>query len=62
MNIINSLNNKVIKNAGWIVGERIIQMVISLVVSLATARYLGPSNYGLINYAASLTAFALPRQ
>ena len=60
MNIINSLNNKVIKNAGWIVGERIIQMVISLVVSLATARYLGPSNYGLVNYAASFISFFAP--
>lgn len=51
------LKNKVVKNAGWIVGEKIIQMLISLVVGLLTARYLGPSNYGLINYAASFTAF-----
>lgn len=51
------LKNKVIKNAGWMVGEKIIQMLISLVVSLLTARYLGPSNYGLINYATSFTAF-----
>lgn len=42
------------------IGEKIIQMAISLVVSLATARFLGPSNYGLINYAASFTAFAAP--
>ena len=32
-------------------------MLISLVVSLLTARYLGPSNYGLINYATSFVAF-----
>jgi len=31
--------------------------MISLVVGLLTARYLGPSNYGLINYAAAYTAF-----
>lgn len=37
--------------------QRILQMLISLVVSLLTARYLGPANYGLINYAASFTAF-----
>ncbi len=33
------------------------QMAISLIVSIWTARYLGPSNYGLINYAAAYTAF-----
>ena len=27
---------------------------------MVSARYLGPSNYGLLNYAASLVAFALP--
>jgi O-antigen/teichoic acid export membrane protein len=27
---------------------------------MLSARYLGPSNYGLINYAASIVAFALP--
>ena len=39
------------------IGEKILQMLISLIVSLLTARYLGPSNYGLINYALSFTAF-----
>lgn len=57
MNILGALKNKTVKNAGWLVGEKIIQMVISLLVSLATARYLGPANYGLISYAASYTAF-----
>lgn len=57
MNIKNILKNKSAKNAGWVIGEKIIQMLISLVVGLLTARYLGPSNYGLINYATSFTAF-----
>ena len=35
-------------------------MVISLVVVLLTARYLGPSNYGIINYVAAFIAFAKP--
>lgn len=51
------LHNRVAKNAGWIIGGKIIQMAISLVVGLITARYLGPSNYGLINYAGAYTAF-----
>lgn len=46
-----------VKNAGWLVFGRIGQMVISLIVGLLTARYLGPSNYGLINYATAYTAF-----
>ncbi|MCB7320076.1 flippase [Lacrimispora sp. 210928-DFI.3.58] len=50
------LNNKEIKNAGWIISGRIFQMVLSLIVGLLTARYLGPSNYGLVNYGASYVA------
>lgn len=57
MKVLDLLKNRIVKNAGWMVGEKIIQMLISLVVSLLTARYLGPSNYGLINYATSFTAF-----
>ena len=34
--------------------------MISLVIGVITARYLGPSNYGLISYAASIVSFALP--
>lgn len=51
------LQNAVIKNAGWLIFGRIGQMVISLVVGVLSARYLGPSNYGLINYAAAYTSF-----
>lgn len=51
------LGNKTIKNAGWTIGEKVLQMMISLLISLLTARYLGPSNYGLISYANSYVAF-----
>ena len=46
-----------VKNASWIIGEKIIQMVISFFVGILTARYLGPDNYGLINYANAYGAF-----
>ena len=49
-----------IHNAEWIVVCRIIQSILGLVVSMMTARYLGPSNYGVISYAASLVAFVTP--
>lgn len=54
------LENKVIKNASWIILCRVVQAVLNLIISMITARYLGPSNYGVINYAASITAFVLP--
>lgn len=53
-------NNKIIKNASWIVGCKIAQSALSFVVTMLTARFLGPSNYGLVSYAASLVAFVTP--
>ena len=57
MRIPNFLRHKVVKNAGWIIGGRIVHMLCAFVVSLLTARYLGPGNYGLINYATAYTTF-----
>lgn len=54
------IKNKMVANASWIIGCRIVQAVLNLVVGMISARYLGPSGYGLINYAASLVAFGLP--
>lgn len=51
------LKSKVAKNAGWLIAGRIIQMGLSFFVGLLTARYLGPSNYGLISYAGTYTTF-----
>jgi O-antigen/teichoic acid export membrane protein len=53
-------NHKIIYNASWIIGCKIAQSLIGLVISMLTARYLGPSNFGIINYAASLATFAVP--
>ncbi len=54
------MKNSILKNAGWIIGCKIIQSIISLIIGLLTARYLGPSNFGVINYVASIIAFAMP--
>lgn len=51
------LKSKVAKNASWLIAGRIVQMVLSFFVGLLTARYLGPSNYGLISYAGTYTTF-----
>lgn len=57
MKMMSLLKNKVTQNAAWIIGGRIYNMVLAFVVGLLTARFLGPSNYGLINYATTYTAF-----
>lgn len=52
--------NRVVKNASWIIGIQIVKSLLGLVISMLTARFLGPSNFGLINYAASIVAFVTP--
>jgi polysaccharide transporter, PST family len=45
---------RVIGNAGWLLGERALRMVMGFLVGIWIARYLGVEQYGLLNYA---TAF-----
>lgn len=52
--------NPVARNAKWIIGCRIAQALLQLLIGTLTARYLGPPDYGLINFAVSVTAFAVP--
>ena len=46
---------KIVGNVGWLFLNRILQLVCSLVVGLWLARYLGPANFGALNYALALT-------
>lgn len=57
MNIKKLLGNHEVQNASWLIGGRITQMILSLVVGVLTARYLGPGNYGLISYGTSFVTF-----
>lgn len=57
MNIKSLLKNNIFKNASWLMFGKIIQMIISFFVGTVTARFLGPSNYGIINYASAYIAF-----
>ena len=41
----------------WIIFEQVFQMVMSFFVGVISARYLGPSNYGALNYTASFVTF-----
>lgn len=52
--------NRVLTNVKWVVICKTIQSLTQLLIGMLTARYLGPDNYGLINYAKSVVAFAIP--
>lgn len=47
-------------NSLWLVGERVFRLSLSLVVTGAIARHLGPANYSSLAFAVSLTALLLP--
>lgn len=49
--------NRVVSNAKWMIAEQAVQMLVSFIIGMITARYLGPSNYGVINYCYAYTAF-----
>ncbi|MFA7193551.1 MAG: flippase [Candidatus Paceibacterota bacterium] len=44
---------KYFKNTGWLFAGRIFSLAISFFVGIYVARYLGPSNYGLMSFAIS---------
>ena len=52
--------NRALGNAAWLIACRVLQALLQLAVGMLCARYLGPANYGLLGYAASVCAFALP--
>ena len=51
------LKGKEGRNATWLIGGRVVQMLLSFAVGILTARFLGPSNYGLIGYGQAYVAF-----
>jgi O-antigen/teichoic acid export membrane protein len=40
-------------NTGWLIAERLLRGLIAVTVTVAVARYLGPSDFGILNYALS---------
>lgn len=57
---ITSKKRQIASNAAWMIGCKVFQALLGVVVTMLTARFLGPSNYGIINYASSLVAFVAP--
>lgn len=54
------MNTSFIKNTSWLVSGQIIQMILSLVIGMISARYLGPSNYGALNYVTAIVSIFEP--
>ena len=54
------LPKKNVKNAAWLIGCKIVQVLLSFVIGTVSARYLGPSNYGMIDYASAIVSFMVP--
>lgn len=51
---------KILSNIGWLFADRILRMGIGLVVGIWVARYLGPEQFGVYNYAiAFVTLFSV---
>lgn len=57
MKLSSLFKKKTVRNAGWIVGGRLTNKVLSFLVGVLTARYLGPGNYGLIGYVTAYITF-----
>lgn len=57
-NMFNKLKgNRFFSNTMWDIGGKVFQMFLTLIVGMLTARYLGPSNYGIIGETASYVSF-----
>ena len=44
---------KILSNVAWAMGGKIVNMAGTLLVGILVARYLGPEQYGLMNYVIS---------
>lgn len=47
---------KIIKNSSWLVIDKIFTMLIGMFITAVIARYFGPEEFGLFNYALAFTA------
>ena len=57
---ITSNQKTIFSNVAWSLGGKIINMASALLVGILVARYLGPENYGIMNYVISyVTIFSV---
>ena len=51
---MNGSSKKILSNSAWVIIQHVYSVLTSLAVVALIARHLGPSDFGLINYCASL--------
>lgn len=51
------MKKKLFKNISWLFFDKIIRIIGGLFIGIWVARYLGPKDFGLLNYALAYTAF-----
>ncbi len=56
----NPLARKFAANTGWIVAQYVFQYILSAVIGIIAARYMGPANYGILGYGAALIVMISP--
>lgn len=47
---------KALANAGWLFGDKVLRMGVGLLIGVWVARYLGPEQFGLLNFAMAIVA------
>lgn len=52
-----SNSNRFLKNTVWQVAGNVCRMIVSFLVTIISTRYLGPSNFGVLNYVSSYVTF-----
>ena len=52
-----NISKKFVGNTVWMMTSKVYSMLVSLIVGSLSARYLGPTNYGLLNYGTAIIAF-----
>ena len=64
MSIFSKTDNPILKkfaaNTGWLVAQNVFQYVLSAVIGIIAARYMGPSNYGVLSYGAAMMTLFSP--
>lgn len=48
--------HRLVGNSSWLIGEQLLRFAIGLSVGVVVARYLGPQNFGTLNYALSIAS------
>jgi O-antigen/teichoic acid export membrane protein len=48
----------ILGNVGWLFGDKVLRMGMGLLVGVWVVRYLGPEQFGLVNYVMAIVALS----